>query len=388
MIIPWRRGTSATHLRDDALSALTAADWTAAARPVAWLHWPIDQANPYQVLIYSRFAAHNLIPIRLARLADVEAVTTALPDGVPAVLHVHWLYDVTKGARTEAAAAGAAQAFQRRIERLREAGVRLVWTVHNLLPHETAYAEIETAVRRFMLSTAEVVHVMHDSHPGLLREAFGLEPARVVVASHPSLVGAVPDWTDRPGARAWLGIPAGARVLVTLGQIRPYKGHGAFLDVLDLATKLDPRLRWLVAGKIRDEPGTEEFLRHAARHPAVLLHPGFVPDAELQFYLRAGDAAAFPYLRSLNSGAVALAATFGLAAYASAQTQLADLLPDGAAVRFDLADVAGSAQVVAAGGHLETETTRTAVADHARTLRAEVVSDRLASALRAWVDGG
>ena len=386
MIIPWRRGTSAAHLRDDALSAITAADWASATPPVAWLHWPIDQANPYQALIYSRFAAHNLIPIRLARLPDVDAVTAALPEGTPTVLHVHWLYDVTKGTRTEAAAAAAVDAFERRIGQQRSRGIRLVWTVHNLLPHETAYPEVESALRRFMLRTADLVHVMHDSHPALLGDAFGVAPQRTVVAPHPSLVGAVPDWVDLRTARAALGIPLGARVLATVGQIRPYKGHAAFLDVLDLATKLDPRLRWLVAGKIRDEPGAEEFLRRASRHPAVLLHPGFVPDGDLQLFLRSADAAVFPYLRSLNSGAVSLAASFGLAAYASTQTNLADLLPDGASVRFDLADVAASAQVVAAGGHLEQPSTRSAVADHARELRAEPVSDRFALTLRGWVD--
>ena len=50
------------------------------------------------------------------------------------------------------------------------------------------------------------------------------------------------------------------------------------------------------------------------------------------------DAAVYPYVNSLNSGALALTAGFDLPVYASTNTNVADLMPAGAVVRFDLAD--------------------------------------------------
>ena len=386
MIVPWRRGTSARHVLDDALSALTAGDWAADQPPVPWLHWPVDTANPYQALLYSRFAAHNLVPVRLHDINALDGLLESFPDEVSAVLHVHWLYAVTAKSRSEGEAAEKAAAYEQRIRDLVDRGVRLVWTVHNMLPHETAFPDVELRVRRFMAATAELVHVMHGSHPEMIRQTFELDPACTLVIPHPSFVGAYPDWIDRRGARAHLGLPLGARVLVTFGQIRPYKGHGAFLDAFELAAKQDPDLRWLVAGKIRDEPGGEDFMRSAARHPAVLLHPGFVPDQDVQYFLRAADAAVMPYVRSLNSGVAALTASFDLPAFASTGTSLGDLMPDQAVVRFDLTDPEAAAQALVEGRRLDGEAARAAVREHVRDLHPSVVSERMAAAMRAWVD--
>ncbi|MFY1697464.1 MULTISPECIES: glycosyltransferase [unclassified Solwaraspora] len=390
MIVPWRRGTSAGHLVDDALSALAAADWADRARPpIAWLHWPVDSANPYQSLIYSRFPRHNLVPIRIRRLDQLDRLLPALPDGVTRVLHVHWLYDVTAGCTTTARAEAAVDAFAATLDALRADGVRLVWTVHNLLPHETVHRQTETRLRQVMLAAADVVHLMHDSHLEILQEAFGTSPRQVVVARHPTFVGAYPDWVDRATARSHLGIPLGARLLVTFGQVRPYKGHTDFLDVLDVATRHDPRLRWLVAGKVREETGGPEFMRRAAEHPAVVFHPGFAPDSDVQYFLRAADAAVYPYRSSLNSGALALTAGFGLPAFVSTGTTVGGLMPDAALRRFDLADPDKAAEVITeatGSGWAAADTVRTALRDHLGPLAPAQVSDLLATELRRHLD--
>ncbi|MEV4757255.1 glycosyltransferase [Micromonospora sp. NPDC049559] len=382
MIIPWRRGTAAAHFLDDALSALTAADWTAAEPPVACAYWPVDLANPYQALIYSGFPRHNLVPIRLREFGRFDSLLDALPEDLPRVLHVHWLYEVTAGSGSQGDALARVTRFEGEIRRLRGRGVRLLWTVHNVLPHETVYPEVEKRLRRFMLENSDLVHVMHDSHLELLESTFGVAPKAAAVVSHPSYVGAYPDHVDAAAARAHLGVPRTARVLVTFGQIRPYKGHTAFFDAFDRAVRLEPRLRWLVAGKVRDEPGGREFMRRAAEHPAVLFYPGFVPEADVQFYLRAADAAVFPYRSSLNSGAVALTAGFDLPVYASTGTSLSDLMPPEAVVRFDLDDPEKTARLLAEPPAEVSAAARDAVRTHSRGIAPAVVSDQLATELR------
>jgi glycosyltransferase involved in cell wall biosynthesis len=386
VIVTWRRGTTAAHLVDDALGAVTAADWTADRPPVAWVHWPIDLANPYQALIYSRFARHGLVPIRLRDLDGLDELRTVLPPEVPCVLHVHWLYAVTAGGADSAAATAAVERFEATLDRLRDRGVRLVWTVHNLLPHEAVHRDAQTRLRRLMLDRADVVHLMDEEQERILAATFGRTPHRTVVVPHPSYVGALPDWTDRAGARAHLGIPLGARVLTTFGQIRPYKGHADFFDVLDAARERDPFLRWLVAGKVRDEPGGDAFVRRAAAHPATILHPEFVPDGDVQQFLRAADAVVFPYRASLNSGAVALAASFGLPAYATAGTRLGGLMPEEAVARFDVADPQRAGKLIAEGA-IERADLAERVRARADSLAPAVVSDRLARELAAILFG-
>jgi beta-1,4-mannosyltransferase len=385
VIIPWRRGISAAHLLDDGLSAITAANWATDQPPVAFIHWPVELANPYQRLLYSRFAGQNLVPIRLQKLAMIDSLLDMLPADMGKVLHVHWLYEVTAGAATEAEALAQVERFEMTISALRERGVRLLWTVHNVLPHETVFRAAEVRLRQFMLRTADVVHVMHDSHLGLLRTAFEVEPRAVIVLPHPSYAGAYPDWVDRASARSHLGIPLGVRVLVTFGQIRPYKGHSAFLDAFDLAARRNPQLRWLVAGKVRDEPGGGGFMRRASEHPAVLFYPGFTPEAEVQHFLRAADAAVYPYLNSLNSGALALTAGFDLPAYASLGTSVGSLMPAEAVTRFDPTDPEATARVLIEQEGILAEPARAAIRTHVRELHPAAISERFAREVRQYL---
>lgn len=384
-IIGWRRGAPGMVL-PDTLAGLAAAD-PDRGPATAWLYWPVDTRNPYQDLLYSRFAERGLVPARLPSLSTLDQLLPELPAGTPRVLHIHWLYRVTAGSTSEAEARAKAEQFVEQVEAIKARGVRLVWTVHNLLPHETDFPDAELELRRFMMRSADVVHLMAADQERLLAGAYGVAANQVVVAPHPSYLGTYPDWVDRTGARVHLGIPDHLRVLVTVGQIRPYKGYREFLRVLDQVHRRDPNLRWLVAGSIRDEAGWREFTTAAATHPAVLCYPSFVPPEEVQFFLRAADAAVFPYVRSLNSGAVALAASFGLPAYVSNDTRLGGLLPEVGYRRFDLADPADLARALREGvASLETPEARAAVRAHAETLRPDRISGELADALVKALD--
>ena len=384
-IVGWRRGGPDTVVAD-ARAGLAAAASSPGRPAVAWLHWPLDNHNPYQPLVYSRFAERGLVPIRLAHLSTLDGLLPALPAGTPVVLHLHWLYGVTAGSTSAAEAAGRVRRFADRIAALKAGQVRLVWTVHNVLPHETGYPEAELELRRLMMRSADVVHLMSADQEPLLTEAYGATPNRVVVVPHPSYLGAYPDWADRSAARAQLGIPDQLRVLATIGQVRPYKGYHAFLQALDRVHRRDPAIRWLVAGTVREEGDWQEFITAVAVHPAVLCFPNYIPADDLQFFLRAADAAVFPYVRSLNSGAVALAASFGLPAYVSRETRVGGLLPDAGLRRFDLTDPADVERVLLAGAGMETPQVRSAVRAHAEALRPDLVSAELAGALVTALD--
>lgn len=383
-IIGWRRSYPAAPI-EEGVAALAATE--PGSRPaVAWLYWPVDNHNPYQALIYSRFPERGLVPIRLPRLSLLDRLQPELPSGTPIVLHVHWLYRVTANSTSGSDAAERAGWFMSRISDLKASGVRLVWTIHNLLPHETAHPEVELELRRFMMQNADVVHIMAADQEGVLSQTYGAPPNQVVIAAHPSYVGAYPDWIDRKAARTQLGIPDELRVLATVGQIRPYKGYHEFLRALERVHRRAPNIRWLVAGTVREEGGWRELLASFATHPAVLCFPSFVPAEDVQLFMRAADAAIFPYLRSLNSGAVALAASYGLPAYVSAGTQLGGLLPEAGFRRFDLSDPDALPRVLDAGSGMETAEVRAAVRAHADGLRPGRVSGELADALVKTLD--
>jgi beta-1,4-mannosyltransferase len=233
-----------------------------------------------------------------------------------------------------------------------------------------------------------MIHVMTEDTVALLADVVPLPSERIYVLPHPSYVGVVPDVIDRATARAGLGIPRGAHVIASIGQVRPYKGHRLLLEALDEVLETDPDVFWLVGGKLLPSPETDAFVADVAAHPRVLLHPGAVPDGSLQYFLRAADVAAFPYRAGLNSGSLMLATSFGLPVVASHTFATVDLVPAQARVVVDALTVEAWADGLRRSRQLATAQARDAADAFARSLRPEVVAARFAADMRTWLDTG
>ncbi len=131
----------------------------------------------------------------------------------------------------------------------------------------------------------------------------------------------------REQARWELGIRPDEIVYAHLGAIKPYKGSDRLLDAFDILCERDPGGRRLVVAGPPDKAGAADaFLDRCEIHPFVLLHAGTIPADDMQLFLRASDLVVLPYLRSLNSGVLILALTFGIPVVAPATGGIAEIL--------------------------------------------------------------
>ena len=96
--------------------------------------------------------------------------------------------------------------------------------------------------------------------------------------------------------------------------MRPYKGVTELLSAFAALPDADARL--VIAGKALDDAYAARVTALAAADDRVRLDLGFVPDDELQVYLRAADVVATPFLEIFTSGSVLLAMSFGKAVIA------------------------------------------------------------------------
>jgi len=265
-------------------------------------------SNPFQTMLFSELDRVDAAP------APVRDLTAYLTASAPAgrVLNVHWTTPVLGSATTDEDAVARVSAFSAGVQSFRSAGGRLVWTVHNVLPHETVHLEQEIEVSRILADHADVVHVLSDATVEAAAPHYRLDPDRVVCIPHSSYLGMYPDWVSRAGARRRLGLEPDAKVMVTLGQIRPYKGLDRLLDYLEGEGEADPALRLLVAGSLGRHPDGPAFEARLAAMPRVVAEPRRIRDDEVQVWLRAADLAVLPYLKVLNSGSFLLAESFGL----------------------------------------------------------------------------
>jgi beta-1,4-mannosyltransferase len=378
----------------DALRALSSLDWTGATQPggrrpgvVAYL--PVFRGNPFQALLYSGLPAAGMRALPLYDVGSAAAFADAAADpGLDLVVHPHWLNVVTAKATDERAAREASKVYLEALHGMRDRGARILWTVHNILPHESRFPDVEAELRRGVVDVAERVHVMSPRTRELVAPWFEIPEEKLLVVPHPGYHGVYPSWMPRVQARLELGIAPDAVVFLLIGRVKPYKGLTELIDAFDeLARRRPGRFVLLVAGPPGREEETAHFRERALAHPAVFAALRKIPDDEMQVYLRAADVAVFPYRRSLNSGALALTQTFGLPAILPAHSGEAATVEESYAEVYDGEDPGGLLAALSAAERLLAPEARAAAAAAGEQIAAPVVAGRFAAELRAWLDG-
>jgi len=225
-------------------------------------------------------------------------------------LHVHWTTPIAQQAQSESEARRRVANLERIFTGLRSRGAKLVWTIHNRLPHELTFRELEVALYRLLASSADAIHIMAPHTPAAISDVATVDPRKIRQIAHPSYEGVYDTGITCADARASFDIAESDRSVLFLGQIRPYKGVD---DLARAAARANDErggdLVLMLAGAVKEMPRAE----FAASLPASLRTVSqleFVDDADIARWFRAADVACFPYRAILNSGSLHLAATF------------------------------------------------------------------------------
>lgn len=271
---------------------------------------PFYRGNPYQAMLYAGLHDIDAVISPVARITEHLAERARVHD--PGLFHLHWTNPIVQPAKNETEARERLDAFVAALGEFREAGGKLIWTIHNVLPHDAKYHEIEIEMANAILDHADLVHLLSKETLDLVEGVYHVDPERVTIVEHNSFVGVYPDWITRDGARERLEIDPADKVLIVVGGIRPYKGIDRLLDILDELLVDDPSLRLLIGGGAGKQPGIAELEERCAAHPRVISQFTRLTDAELQAWFAAADVAVLPYVNILNSSAFQLAPSFGL----------------------------------------------------------------------------
>lgn len=191
----------------------------------------------------------------------------------------------------------------------RARGMRIMWTVHNLHAHERLHPAIENCF--WNLFTPMLDGYIYMSEVG--KEAVWSRFPRLAklpgfLIPHGHYRGIYPDTVSRAEARRKLGLAASAPVIAHIGNIRPYKGIPHLIRTFKGMGNSDAVL--LVAGRSEWEKLTREIEAESSSHPGVRVVPGFIPEEDVQLYLRAADLVVLPFREIFNSGSALLALSF------------------------------------------------------------------------------
>lgn len=190
----------------------------------------------------------------------------------------------------------------------RSLGYRIVYTLHNLHPHETSYPLLDFIVRKAMLLSAHSVIVHCNAGRDLLEKEFGRK-RNVHVIPLGNYIGVHKGRITRNQSRACLGISLSDKVFLCFGLIRPYKGIEQLLQSWKSLTLKNAQL-WIV-GQPQD-PDYENKIRYLSEDLSqVNLHLEFIPDDEVALYFSAADVVVLPFSQVLTSSSAMLALSFG-----------------------------------------------------------------------------
>lgn len=312
-----------------------------------WAYFPVARSNPYQRLLYKRFPEFGLAPVGLVRESGLESLPRLRRLSDRVWLHLHWTSFVLSKAASTKDAEQRVDDFLLYLDSVSQDGVRLAWTLHNVVPHDTIFIEQELRLRRELVARADIVHSMVRELPPLIQSEYPIPPEKLAFVPHPSYRDFYFD-TTLADARLELGIESDAFVFLLFGALLPYKGLPDLVRAfIDFHREVDTPTRLIIAGRASQDNETQTALRTAQAHPAVISFEDRVPDDVVPLLFRASDAAVIPYSQSLNSGAALLAQSFGLPVVARTQGSLEELVnPSVGVVYREKSDLANAMKTV------------------------------------------
>lgn len=262
--------------------------------------------NPYQALLNGALEELGVEFDPVVR----PSVRWALRNGGRLdALHLHWLESIVGSDGGPKVALRAARLVVFLLV-LKARRVRIVWTVHNLRPHDSRHPKRDLMFARGLARLSDELCASSKHAAAQIEEAYGQSPVRV--AYHPAYdMDSYPrSSAPRDEVRAGYGIPADARVFLAFGLVRAYKRLPDL--VLAFRSVDDPNARLLIVGR-PSPPGAEaEIAARAKGDERVITRFEHVPDEAVGDLHAAADVAVLPYRDVFSSGALLLALGQGL----------------------------------------------------------------------------
>lgn len=274
--------------------------------------------NPYQRLATE--AIENA-GVNIQRIAPVKWFPVQRAFATPDcdVLHFDWPHDWYSGRNLVTRVMKRAM-YTRGLKT--KSNKKLVWTAHNLVAHDAQDLNKEAQMLQRLISRCDGIVVMSDASERQLRRLYDVPKSTLVQkAPHGHYIDCYANEITPTEARTKMGIEANAQVFLSLGAIRPYKGHLNLIKTFGAMASAGQRL--IIAGNTNDAVYRQQLHAEVARQSSINpncrvdLHLKMIPDDELQVLFNASDICVLPFANILNSGSLLMAMSFGMPVVAS-----------------------------------------------------------------------
>ena len=193
--------------------------------------------------------------------------------------------------------------------------IPLIYSADNLYPHDAHSPDFEKKQIQKIVNEADGIIVASNAAKEIFSKFYQIpEKTKFFIVPHCNYIGKYKDTISREQARMKLGIGPQEKVMLSLGRINKYKGLGSLSKAFFTADIKDSHL--LIAGSCNQPEIIEEINKNKnteSSQAKMTIHSRFIPDDEIQVYMRAADCVVLSYDDvPMNPGSVILAMSFGL----------------------------------------------------------------------------
>lgn len=223
--------------------------------------------------------------------------------------------------------------------------IPVIMTIHNVLPHEMSFWKIWLDKLVYMSATWFIVHSKKNKQD-LINLIWDKKPIQVIpMGILPISVKKI----SKQEARHQLGISWDKKVLLSVGNIRPYKWLIITLDILKELIKTDQKYILIIAGKCRDDRSIyQDRIDQLWLQEYIMRMPWFLSEDEMNQVFCASDIQLLTYTHfDAQSAALATGLDFDIPMIVSDLGWLTDVIQDRKYI-IDIQDVSKSADQIKA----------------------------------------
>lgn len=255
-------------------------------------------------------------------------------------------------------------------------GSKLVYTVHNIDPHEACSPFWRGFIERQILGRVSIFHHFFTDSIAMLKERLPFIHGVHTVIPHP-LYAPLPSSGTRVELRALHDIRADATLILSVGQIRRYKRIRELIADFKKLERQDAVL--MIAGRCNDADYLREITAEIGGDTRIRLIDRFLSEQEMADLIHMADLLAINNKDLHNSGVAIL----------SLSCERPLVAPDGGAITY-LKEVAGPGWIyhdLQTGAHGVRNPAQASSADSLSEMGAARVSQKFADYLRAYKEG-
>ncbi|PSJ65359.1 glycosyltransferase [Kumtagia ephedrae] len=284
------------------------------------INYTIYGDNPYHEALYSGLTG-RYEPAK----GDIDLAVTQIENEGKKIFHIHWEEHCLRLCATKSEARSVSEYFVERCRHFKKAGGKIVWTMHNLMPHELEHPDIFLGLRRSIVEMADRVLIHNLEALKILHEQAAPNPTKVYYLPHPSYLG-VYEASERTRSRS--DAPTRPRTVQAFGMVRRYKGLDGLLDNLPPSFTENHGIDLRISGQpLPTDNYAHELAAKCETRSDVDLDFRKVPSEEVPDLLRQAGCVVLPYERFLTSGVALLCLSVGAPAVAPDTPPMRELFP-------------------------------------------------------------